>query len=94
MIESRCGILCSDCKYKEEMNCKGCLNIQNPFWGEVCPLKSCCEEKKQDHCGQCIDFPCALLKQFAYDKTQGDEGRRIAQCEKWRKSSCPQAKNT
>ena len=31
MIESRCGILCSECEYKESMGCCGCLNINKPF---------------------------------------------------------------
>lgn len=32
MIESRCGILCSECSYREQMNCKGCITIEKPFW--------------------------------------------------------------
>ena len=82
MIESRCGIVCSECAYKEKMNCKGCVNIDNPFWGE-CPVKKCCEEKQLENCGMCIDFPCDLLKKFAYDKEQGDNGKRIEQCKCW-----------
>ena len=41
MIESRCGIKCGSCAYKEQMGCAGCLHIQKPFWGEGCPVKSC-----------------------------------------------------
>jgi hypothetical protein len=30
-----------------------------------------------------------LLKQFAYDKEQGDDGKRIEQCRKWKEGvSC------
>ena len=86
VIESRCGLLCSECGYREQMNCKGCVSITKPFWGDACPVKSCCEEKKQEHCGLCPDFPCDLLKQFAYDKEQGDDGKRIEQCKKWASS--------
>lgn len=32
MIESRCGILCYECEYKEKVNCKGCTDIKKPFW--------------------------------------------------------------
>ena len=87
MVESRCGILCNECEYKEEMNCGGCVNIDKPFWGgeEGCPVKDCCESKKLEHCGECSDFPCELLNQFAYDKEQGDDGKRIEQCKKWAK---------
>lgn len=86
MIESRCGLLCSQCGYKEQTGCKGCTQITRPFWGESCPVKSCCEGKGHGHCGQCAAFPCDLLHQFAYDKQQGDDGKRIAQCKVWAKS--------
>lgn len=33
MMESRCGILCSECAYREQMGCAGCVQIQKPFWG-------------------------------------------------------------
>jgi len=83
MIESRCGILCSECEYRHQVNCGGCIAIQKPFWGDICPVKSCCENKGKEHCGQCSEFPCALLHQFSYDEKQGDNGKRIDQCKKW-----------
>lgn len=83
MVESRCGILCSECEFRESMGCKGCVNITVPFHGQ-CPVKNCCEEKDQAHCGQCADFPCALAEKFAYDPQQGDNGARLEQCRKWR----------
>ena len=86
MIESRCGLLCSACDYREQMNCKNCISITKPFWGDACPVKSCCEERRHEHCGLCSDFPCDLLKQFAYDKEQGDDGKRIEQCKVWASS--------
>ena len=87
MIESRCGLLCSQCEYKEQMNCKGCLYIDKPFWGDVCPIKSCCEEKEKTHCGECSDFPCEILHKFSYDEAQGDNGKRIEQCGIWLKTA-------
>ena len=83
MIESRCGILCGQCGYRESTGCKGCVSMDKPFWGESCPVKSCCEGKTYEHCGRCPDFPCRLLNQFAYDPRQGDDGLRIGQCRKW-----------
>ena len=85
MIESRCGILCSKCAYRESMDCKGCVSIGKPFWGDSCEVKSCCEGKAHSHCGQCPDFPCGLANQFAYDPQQGDNGLRLAQCRDWQK---------
>lgn len=86
MIESRCGILCSECSYREQMGCKGCTYMEKPFWGEQCPVKTCAETKSHDHCGQCKSFPCGQLEQFAYDKEQGDEGKRIEQCKVWNRN--------
>lgn len=83
MFESRCGILCNECEFLLEGTCKGCLKIDKPFWGESCPVKSCCEGKDLSHCGRCKEFPCDLLHQFSYDKEQGDNGKRIEQCKKW-----------
>ncbi|MCL2150432.1 MAG: DUF3795 domain-containing protein [Dehalococcoidia bacterium] len=83
MIESRCGILCGECKYREKMDCASCINIKKPFWGDSCPVKACCESRGHEHCGQCRDFSCELLNQFAYDKERGDDGKRIEQCRKW-----------
>ncbi len=82
-IESRCGLLCSQCSYREQMNCQGCVHMEKPFWGDNCPVKACCEEKKQEHCGTCSAFPCELLTSFAYDENQGDGGKRIEQCRVW-----------
>jgi hypothetical protein len=88
MIESRCGIVCSECKYKEQVGCKGCVNIDKPFWGKSCKVKKCCEERNHEHCGECINMSvnngCKKLTDMAYDKEQGDEGKRIEQCKIWR----------
>jgi len=65
------------------MHCKGCINIEKPFWGENCPIKSCCENKGIEHCGICDNFPCSVLTGFSYDKEQGDNGKRINQCKDW-----------
>ena len=84
MIESRCGILCADCHYREPLGCAGCIAISKPVWGDSCPVKSCCEGKGLEHCGLCGEFPCAVLNRFSYDAEQGDDGRRIQQCIAWR----------
>lgn len=83
MIESRCGLLCSQCSYREQVDCPSCVHMSKPFWGDICPVKSCCEAKSKEHCGQCNDFPCDLLHQFAYETEQSDNGKRIEQCKEW-----------
>ena len=87
MIESRCGLLCSDCSFREAMGCKGCVNMDKPFWADSCPVKSCCEKKGLQHCGECDDFVCPLLHTFAYNMEQSDNGARIEQCKKWCKGN-------
>lgn len=82
MVESRCGLLCSECSFQETMGCKGCVNINKPFWGD-CPVKTCCESKNQNHCGECSDFVCSLLHTYAYDMEESDNGVRLEQCKKW-----------
>ncbi len=83
MIESRCGLCCSECSYRESEGCTGCITMKVPFWGEACPIKSCCEEKGLDFCGQCELFPCDKLFLFSYDEEHGDQGKRIEQCRRW-----------
>lgn len=84
MVQSRCGILCSECEYKENVKCRGCLEIAKPFWTDTgCPVKQCCEEKHLVHCGLCEDFPCSMLHDFAYSKDEGDNGARIDNCRCW-----------
>ena len=85
MVESRCGLLCGECGYREQTNCPGCAVMEKPFWGDACPVKSCCEGRGLLHCGACAEFPCKLLTAFAYDEKQGDGGKRLLQCEAWRK---------
>lgn len=90
--ESRCGIECSKCEFQEIMGCKGCMNIKNPFHGE-CAVKNCAQNKDLECCGECDEFPCELLKSFAYDKEHGDNGKRIETCAKWCKREEKEAVN-
>lgn len=83
MIESRCGLKCSECKYREIMKCEGCVKIKKPFWGKTCSIKACCEGKGIENCGLCDKFACKELHEFAFDPAQGDEGTRIEQCQDW-----------
>lgn len=89
-IESRCGIVCSECEFLKKKICTNwCTKIDKPFHGE-CPVKKCCENKNLEFCGQCDEFPCELLNSFAYDKEHGDEGLRIKNCRDW----CRSCKNS
>lgn len=84
MFESRCGICCNHCTGKEEANCYGCLKMEKPFWGGKCEVKSCCECKKLNHCGECLDFPCQMFMDMG--KEQGyDYKPRLENCKYWAK---------
>ena len=56
-VQSRCGLLCKWCTYKESNGCGGCVETNgNPFHGE-CPVAKCCQEKGYAHCGECDNLP-------------------------------------
>ena len=88
MIDTRCGLCCAECTYREPCHCGGCIATNgHPFHGE-CPVAICCQEKGFIHCGQCPDLPCALLRQYSIeDPEHGDTppGARIEQCRKWKR---------
>ena len=84
-IDSRCGLHCTGCEYKETMGCGGCIETNgNPFHG-VCPVAACCQSKGYMHCGECPDIPCQLLTLYSCDPKHGDhpQGARIEQCKRW-----------
>ncbi len=79
MIDTRCGLNCAECEYREKMNCGGCTATGgHPFHGE-CPVAVCCQEKGHEHCGECGLFPCGQLKAYSCDPVHGDTppGARI-----------------
>ncbi len=85
MIESYCGLHCSNCTYKLPCQCGGCIETNgHPFHGE-CPVALCCQEKHIENCGECSELPCQLLTQYSCDPKHGDtpSGARIEQCRAW-----------
>lgn len=65
---SVCGIDCDSCKFKSKQNCKGCRQVKGKvFWGS-CELYQCNDEKSQEHCGECKQFPCDKLKEWAFSE--------------------------
>lgn len=82
MFESRCGVCCNSCERRNTVNCQGCLAMEKPFWGGECKVKSCCEGKKLNHCGQCSVFPCEMLSNMGKDQGY-DSSPLIEMCKKW-----------
>lgn len=82
MYESRCGVCCDSCDRKIKVSCSGCIQMDKPFWGGECLVKSCCEKHGLDHCGKCAEFPCNMLSNMGKD--QGfDPMIKIEQLKKW-----------
>lgn len=81
-----CGLDCKNCEYKEKCNCGGCVKTKgNPFHGK-CRLAECVIKHNIEHCGYCESFPCDLLKEFSYDKKNGENGGRIRTLEELMKT--------
>ena len=77
MVESMCGCICSGCEFVEKCGCKGCFASKGyPFHGE-CKFALCCMEHGYTHCGECLEFPCQKLTDYAYDPGYGDENGSI-----------------
>ena len=85
-VQSRCGLLCDGCTYKNTHGCEGCIALNGkPFWGE-CPVAKCCQDKGFAHCGECHAIPCETLNGFSRgDGEHRDKpaGARIAVCKAW-----------
>jgi len=63
--QSRCGLLCDTCTFKESHGCLGCIKTNgHPFHGE-CPIALCAQSKGYMHCGQCADMPCDKLYEYS-----------------------------
>ncbi len=80
---ARCGIYFAECKFRESTGCPGCVKADGGmFWG-TCKISQCCTTKGFQHCGQCPDVPCDMLKDYSYDEAHGDNGQRIANLQAW-----------
>lgn len=84
MFESRCGIKCDSCERKEEVGCTGCLTMKKTFWGGECEVKTCCESKELNHCGECEEFPCEMVSTMGVEMGF-DPKPRLENCRKWAK---------
>lgn len=49
--------------------CKGCWNSDDTCFFKcgcnVIDFRECCNEKKIEHCGECMDFPCKYYEEWA-----------------------------
>ena len=86
IVQSRCGLLCKWCTFRESHGCGGCVETcGHPFHGE-CPVAVCCQAKCYAHCGECPEAPCDKLRAYSYDDPEhGDDppGARVMVCRAW-----------
>lgn len=88
IVQSRCGLMCNGCEWKDSSGCRGCIETNgHPFHGE-CTIAVCCQNRGFVHCGECPDMPCKQL--YAYsclDKEHGDKpsGARLNVLRYWAK---------
>lgn len=89
-VQSRCGLLCSGCSFREPCGCGGCVAANgHPFYGE-CTVARCCQEKGLMHCGECDRMPCEKLYAFSCtDPEHGDKpaGARLAILRAWKREN-------
>lgn len=85
-VDSRCGLHCTACLWKESHGCGGCIETQgHPFYG-ACRIAACCQRREVTHCGECDIIPCNKLFAFSYlDPEHGDKppGDRVSVCRHW-----------
>jgi len=84
-----CGVDCRNCdSYRRFLTRdeSGVVNSENNYrccWlprdyprGRDCPIRTCCEEKELQLCGECSEFEgCVIMREF-YSKPGYDELRR------------------
>ena len=62
MIESICGLDCSQCGLKD--TCGGCVETKGRPFGGDCVLAVCCQNNGCERCGKCFESACRLKKQL------------------------------
>lgn len=88
--QSRCGLLCNFCDFKDSHNCTGCITSSgNPFYGE-CPIAVCCQDKGLEHCGLCSIMPCKKLEDYSCGEGEhcdNPKGSRLDILRMWAKGN-------
>ena len=58
-----CGVDCSACADLASGACPGCRKSVWPD-DDPCPPVACCKKRGIEVCGQCAEFPCAMMTDF------------------------------
>ena len=83
-VQSRCGLLCTWCEYRQSCGCEGCVETDgNPFHGK-CHVAQCCLERGYSHCGECENLP----GECADTECKKTDANGFFECEGCKNTSC------
>lgn len=51
----------------EDLNNLKCIGCKKDDFCGDCEIKKCAEPRNINHCGECNDFPCSIIKDFSND---------------------------
>lgn len=52
---------------QEWFRCQGCKGEASLCWNKNCSIAACARRKGIEHCGQCVNFKCSLIRKFEND---------------------------
>lgn len=85
MNETNCGKICSECTYKEALNCPGCKAGPGKTYGATCELARCCRDKGHETCQTCAHITtCGTYRgrhripEYRQQRIQAEQQRRQA----------------
>lgn len=61
----------------DQIKCLGCKGPESSCWGATCKIRICAEEKGNEFCYQCRDYPCDELTTFFEKKPAARENLRM-----------------
>lgn len=78
-----CGECCDNCRNKEEVSCKGCIETDGfcAAWTESgrCKIHACARRHNVQFCGLCSEFPCNdLYEKIHWRKNVVEELKELA----------------
>lgn len=61
----------------DQVKCLGCKGPVSSCWGSTCKIRICAEEKGNEFCYQCRDYPCDELGTFFEKRPEARENLRM-----------------
>jgi hypothetical protein len=61
----------------DKIKCLGCKGSASSCWGSTCKIRICAEEKGNEFCYQCRDYPCNEISAFFEKRPAARENLRM-----------------